>query len=163
MKLRAFITDSIASDDRAVSPVIGVILMVAVTVILAATIGAFVLNFGQGLQTNAPQSSFTFEYADDGAGTDNDELTVTYESGEQIDAVALDAAVSGATDSSGGAASYTGDLYTSGDVTAGASDALTASDFDTATLDLSGATVRVVWSSDDGESSTLQTWSGPDA
>ncbi|MFC6795396.1 type IV pilin [Halobaculum halobium] len=31
-------------DDRAVSPVIGVILMVAITVILAAVIGSFVLG-----------------------------------------------------------------------------------------------------------------------
>ena len=35
-------------DDDAVSPVIGVILMVAITVILAAVIGAFVLGFGGG-------------------------------------------------------------------------------------------------------------------
>ncbi|WP_310732464.1 type IV pilin N-terminal domain-containing protein [Halostella litorea] len=40
-------------DDRAVSPVIGVILMVAITVILAAVIGAFVLDLGSGQQENA--------------------------------------------------------------------------------------------------------------
>ncbi|MDX1747991.1 MAG: type IV pilin N-terminal domain-containing protein, partial [Halobacteriales archaeon] len=34
------------TDDDAVSPVIGVILMVAITVILAAVIGAFVLGIG---------------------------------------------------------------------------------------------------------------------
>ncbi|WP_121822036.1 type IV pilin [Halostella salina] len=39
-------------NDRAVSPVIGVILMVAITVILAAVIGAFVLDLGQGQQGN---------------------------------------------------------------------------------------------------------------
>ncbi|WP_345775624.1 type IV pilin N-terminal domain-containing protein [Haloferax sp. Q22] len=33
-------------DDTAVSPVIGVILMVAITVILAAVIGTFVLGLG---------------------------------------------------------------------------------------------------------------------
>jgi len=48
-------------DDDAVSPVIGVILMVAITVILAAVIGAFVLNLGGG-QNAAPQASFTFNY-----------------------------------------------------------------------------------------------------
>jgi flagellin-like protein len=41
-------------DDDAVSPVIGVILMVAITVILAAVIGAFVLDIG-GSQESAPQ------------------------------------------------------------------------------------------------------------
>ena len=41
------------SEDRAVSPVIGVILMVAITVILAAIIGTFVLGLGKNVQTNA--------------------------------------------------------------------------------------------------------------
>ena len=45
-------------DDRAVSPVIGVILMVAITVILAAVIGSFVLGIG-GQQEAAPQASIT--------------------------------------------------------------------------------------------------------
>ena len=37
-----------SEDERAVSPVIGVILMVAITVILAAVIAAFVLDIGPG-------------------------------------------------------------------------------------------------------------------
>ncbi|TSD08581.1 type IV pilin, partial [Haloglomus irregulare] len=37
---------NILGDDEAVSPVIGVILMVAITVILAAVIGTFVLGLG---------------------------------------------------------------------------------------------------------------------
>ncbi|WP_135823069.1 type IV pilin [Halostella litorea] len=41
------------NDDRAVSPVIGVILMVAITVILAAVIGAFVLDLGSNQSENA--------------------------------------------------------------------------------------------------------------
>ncbi|TKX64810.1 type IV pilin [Halorubrum sp. GN12_10-3_MGM] len=36
-------------QDRAVSPVIGVILMVAITVILAAVIGTFVLGLGDSI------------------------------------------------------------------------------------------------------------------
>jgi len=47
------------SDDRAVSPVIGVILMVAITVILAAVIGTFVLGLGDQLGDSAPQASFS--------------------------------------------------------------------------------------------------------
>jgi flagellin-like protein len=42
-------------NDEAVSPVIGVILMVAITVILAAVIAAFV--FGMGPPKQAPQAS----------------------------------------------------------------------------------------------------------
>ena len=43
-------------DEEAVSPVIGVILMVAITVILAAVIAAFVFGLG-GQQQNAPTAS----------------------------------------------------------------------------------------------------------
>ncbi|MFC7212451.1 type IV pilin [Natronoarchaeum sp. GCM10025321] len=42
-------------DERAVSPVIGVILMVAITVILAAVIGAFVIGIGDD-QQEVPQA-----------------------------------------------------------------------------------------------------------
>jgi len=42
-------------DDRAVSPVIGVILMVAITVILAAVIGTFVLGLGDQVQSTTPR------------------------------------------------------------------------------------------------------------
>jgi flagellin-like protein len=55
--------------DRAVSPVIGVILMVAITVILAAVIGAFVLEIGDQQET-APSTSF-----------DSDQAMVYYEGG----------------------------------------------------------------------------------
>ncbi|WP_255192149.1 type IV pilin [Natronobeatus ordinarius] len=40
-------------EERAVSPVIGVILMVAITVILAAVIAAFVLDLGGGVDSEA--------------------------------------------------------------------------------------------------------------
>jgi flagellin-like protein len=41
------------TQDDAVSPVIGVILMVAITVILAAVIGTFVLGLGEQVEQNA--------------------------------------------------------------------------------------------------------------
>jgi len=50
-------------DDDAVSPVIGVILMVAITVILAAVIASFVLNLGGQVDQTTPQASWSFEYA----------------------------------------------------------------------------------------------------
>lgn len=43
-------------DKKAVSPVIGVVLMVAITVVLAAVIGAFV--FSIGIRPVTPQASF---------------------------------------------------------------------------------------------------------
>jgi flagellin-like protein len=52
--------DGSIERKRAVSPVIGVILMVAITVILAAVIGAFVLEIGDQQET-APSTSFDTE------------------------------------------------------------------------------------------------------
>ena len=49
------------NDKRAVSPVIGVILMVAITVILAAVIAAFV--FGYGAIDAAPQAGLQITHA----------------------------------------------------------------------------------------------------
>ena len=47
-------------DERGVSPVIGVILMVAITVILAAVIASFVLGFGDSVESN-PQAGVSVE------------------------------------------------------------------------------------------------------
>jgi len=71
-------------DDDAVSPVIGVILMVAITVILAAVIATFVLGLGGNTQ-ETPQASFTFDYTsyDDWEGGN---LTITHDGGATITA-----------------------------------------------------------------------------
>lgn len=66
-------------DNRGVSPVIGVILMVAITVILAAVIGAFVLGFAGNLSDTPPTAQFSYDY-DDGEG----EIEITHEGGEFI-------------------------------------------------------------------------------
>lgn len=47
--------------DRGVSPVIAVILMVAITVILSAVIGSFVLDIGGSLNDSPPQATFEAE------------------------------------------------------------------------------------------------------
>jgi len=59
--------DSLTTGERGVSPVIGVILMVAITVILAAVIGTFVLNLGGSVSQNASA----------GVTVDNGDVTVT--------------------------------------------------------------------------------------
>jgi len=55
-------------EERAVSPVIGVILMVAITVILAAVIAAFVLDIGPG--DTDPSATFDAEVDSDGDTVD---------------------------------------------------------------------------------------------
>jgi len=69
-KLNIF-TDS----DRGVSPVIGVILMVAITVILAAVIGGFVLGLGDSLQ-QTPQSQLQTGDAAGQSPVDDSEVSV---------------------------------------------------------------------------------------
>jgi flagellin-like protein len=146
------------NDDDAVSPVIGVILMVAITVILAAVIATFVLGLGDSLSNTAPQASFSFDYESGASSGDVDispsaspdgTLTVTHDGGEQIDAAALEISAS-----PGGTATDSG-LSWSGDVSAGSS----------ASVDVdSASTVRVIYSAEDGGSSaTLGRWDGPDA
>ena len=70
------------NEDRAVSPVIGVILMVAITVILAAVIGTFVLGLGDSIGQNAPSASWSTA-EDDEVGT-NGEVTFTHEGGQDV-------------------------------------------------------------------------------
>jgi flagellin-like protein len=142
------------ADDDAVSPVIGVILMVAITVILAAVIGTFVLGLGDQVSNTSPQASFTFDFDEDsGASTtglassgsgDKGYLIITHDGGEQIDSARLD--VTDGTD--------TTEPF-SGTVTAGTS--VTVNVYDT-------ETVRVVWTSaNGGDTATLGKWTGPDA
>lgn len=64
-------------DDRAVSPVIGVILMVAITVILAAIIGTFVLGLGEDLDA---QPNAQIDITSDGEDT----ITIEHNGGETV-------------------------------------------------------------------------------
>ena len=123
-------------DNRAVSPVIGVILMVAITVILAAVIGTFVLGMSDQVGDTAPQASFGFDA--DSAG--NSSVTITHEQGAEIES---DLKVR-----------YTG--VTSGDLTETWTGPISAGDsHPTGEQVLDGTTVRVIWTSDGGDTATM--------
>ena len=155
-------------DDEAVSPVIGVILMVAITVILAAVIATFVLGLGDQISNTAPQASFSFDYSENDTA---DTLQVTHNGGETISANEAVGTVSGAQNASGTSLTYDGGLFETAnysDVNAGTTDMITESDFSggagNGELDLSGATVRVTYQpAEGGNSATLGRWDGPDA
>ncbi|OYR83179.1 type IV pilin [Halorubrum ezzemoulense] len=73
-------------EDRAVSPVIGVILMVAITVILAAVIGTFVLGLGDQLGDTAPQASFSNDNAAaNTTATSGIDVDITKTGGQDLD------------------------------------------------------------------------------
>jgi len=82
------------AEDRAVSPVIGVILMVAITVILAAVIGTFVLGLGDQIGDTAPQASFDVDDATADA-TNGVSLTLAKTGGQDLDARDLVLSVDG--------------------------------------------------------------------
>jgi len=75
------------SDDDAVSPVIGVVLMVGITVTLAAVIGVFVL--GASTATSPPDAQMRYvaeEGATDGWGNDpNEQFVIEHDGGEDVD------------------------------------------------------------------------------
>lgn len=169
---------SLFNDDDAVSPVIGVILMVAITVILAAVIASFVLGMGQQPET-APQASFEFDYTENPSGDDT--LTVTSEGGEKIQQDSITFRGDNIADGDDGEPSeFLSDSSWDGvggayPITAGESATLDGANFQAVSgdgegddsltqLDLSGATIRITWQSSGGETTpTLREWTGPDA
>ena len=81
----------VVRDRKGVSPVIGVILMVAITVILAAVIASFVFGMGSKMQQTAPNIAAVLEdHRDDLAtGTDDWIAVLTITGGENIDKNAI--------------------------------------------------------------------------
>ena len=80
---------SLFNDDRGVSPVIGVILMVAITVILAAVIGTFVLGLGDSLGDNQPTAQLGADF--DG----NDTVTINHNGGDRLEGDDLRVTIAG--------------------------------------------------------------------
>ncbi len=70
-------------DKKGVSPVIGVILMVAITVILAAVIASFVFGMGSKVKS-APQAQFMLEDAPDTVEAGKDLFYATLYGGEDL-------------------------------------------------------------------------------
>lgn len=68
-------------DEKGVSPVIGVILMVAVTVIMGAVVAGFVFGY---LGTNTKAPSVAISVIDD--PTDTNSILIKHSGGESIDA-----------------------------------------------------------------------------
>jgi flagellin-like protein len=138
------------TEDRAVSPVIGVILMVAITVILAAVIGTFVLGLGDQVSESAPQAQFAFDFQTQGSGTDV--VNITHDGGDSIPAEDLSVNVNSTTAwAADGSGTWNNDggNWTSGngEVSAGKSLGLSLSSGGAS----DGDAVRVVWASSNSD------------
>lgn len=139
-------------EDRAVSPVIGVILMVAITVILAAVIGTFVLGLGDQVQQTSPNAQWDWDQ------NSSDALEVTHEGGDSVTATNLQ--VTGNNLGSNPACASQGSDYnwTSSTITAGDS-CLAVNGTSTTSGVPADGTYRLIWTAEGGgSSSTLSTY-----
>lgn len=121
MDLKGLRTKLVGSkQERAVSPVIGVILMVAITVILAAVIATFVMDMGSGLD-DEPRATVDIE----GDGTpevdvqvtniDNaDGVAIVDDGGSIVDTLESTGASASYSSSSEGSGNYTAQAYNGG-------------------------------------------------
>jgi flagellin-like protein len=142
---------TLLKDDDAVSPVIGVILMVAITVILAAVIGTFVLGLGDQVQQTSPTAQFSFDH-DSGS----DELKITHDGGDGIAEGEL--ALAGDVSTTAVPDACTSDTWATSDSTVTAGDTCTVDESVT-----SSDSVSVIWEAEGGRSNTLAEWEGDDA
>jgi flagellin-like protein len=142
-------------DEKAVSPVIGVILMVAITVILAAVIGTFVLGLGQEMNKNAPTTQLSFDQA---AGNNPTDVTLSHDGGDKLkkgevsivfepqDTEGLNGAPLDDWESKSGSTE---------EITAGESVTLKTDGTDTPPDFQSGDVIKVVWTASDGGTSQV--------
>lgn len=81
------------SNQRGASTVIGVVLMVALVVVLAATVSVFVLGFGEESDEPAPIVVETSGEFVPGSGTDEQVVRLTHIGGDTVDVENLEIAV----------------------------------------------------------------------
>ncbi|MFB6129542.1 MAG: type IV pilin [Salinigranum sp.] len=146
------------TEERAVSPVIGVILMVAITVILAAVIGTFVLGLGNQVTQAQPNANLGFNYSS--VSSTSTGVGVTHEGGDKLSQDSLEVSIGGTTYWSKGTGVNLGggdvavtDGWNSTSITAGDSIAI----FENNSVEKfgNGDKVRVIWSSDNGDTAIL--------
>jgi flagellin-like protein len=143
-----------AQDRRGVPPVVGVVLLVAITIVLAAGTATFALGLGDEATSVAPTATFSVEYNSTGSSVE-----ITHTGGDKIRGDRL--YVRGESlDESGAWANGDGSMSGTIDSTS----AVVSSD--TWTVDVTDADyeIRVVWLSADNETSAeLAFERGPEA
>lgn len=126
--------------DRAVSPVLGVILMVAVTVILASAVGVFLI--GQTPGEDAPDAGFEFGQAT------TDDVVVRHTGGEDVDTERLTVLVAGV---------EVTPTYSQTTLSAGATITIASADVS------AGDRIELVYELPDGDTRRLAAWEVPAA
>jgi len=166
--------DWVRADDRALSPVVGVLLLLALTVLLGATTASFVVGFSdQKVEDSAPTAKFSFEYQ---SGSGSDLVTVKHESGDTVTAEYASVVIDGAScvggpDDPNGRYNLADEFKLPGpEMTAGMTVQIRPNtDFSGSRelctgggdLDLSDATVDIVWDDGGSGTTTVYHWAGP--
>lgn len=134
-------------EARAVSPVIGVILMIAITVMLATVVGTFMLGVGNDIDRKAPTATFEWEVSAGSNGwIDNDDwVNVTHTGGDRIQPGTVSATI-GENDVHGLGANWSDPIEAGDTVTI--TDGSTT-DHATVSRIEEGDTVRLIWSRED--------------
>lgn len=129
-----------ADDERAISPVIGVILMISLAVIVASMVGGFTLGMGDSVPKQPPDAEFTFDYnVNDGT------VSVTHDGGQPFTADTTQSLVIKQTGSTTATVVWVDGSTGSFPITAGDQVA-------PAFVLESGDEIRVIWTSADGSS-----------
>jgi len=149
-----------SASERGVSAAVGVVLMLAITVLLAATVASIALGFDDELQEPAPSGGFDQAYTPTGEdNTDNRPYVVlTHEVGRTVDAENIVIK-----DESGNSIRWN-DVWTGGpEVKAGEYVHIDGFDSDSVLDPIceAGDTYRIVLKSDDGETLIVNEWEAP--
>ena len=144
--------NKLLTDDEGVSPVIGVILMVAITVILAAVIAAFVLGIGD-TEDPAPSSSLNYEIDDSGG-----ELSISHDSGDAFAAGDVQVNLEGPNGATDDGTTLNELSYSSATVDSDTEftpgDSYTLTDFDTS-AGPGTITIELVWAPGGGDAQSI--------
>lgn len=156
-------------SDRGLTPVVGIVLLVAITLLLASTVAAFAFGMEETQETQrVPTVAFDMSYEHDAGGDDT--LEIIHRSGNAVDTARLAVDVSDATCAGGsgdpdGRYNVASDFGLSGELSAAETVTIDGSGpvacSGSGTLNLEGATVRVIWVPEAGTSSLLREWHGP--
>jgi FlaG/FlaF family flagellin (archaellin) len=141
---------TLRQSDDAVSPVVGVILMLGITIILASVVAPTILS-GQS-DFDPPDAQFEWDYQ-----PSNDRLRITHAGGDSVDVEHLYIRGSGFDGSGGGSNSFAGE---------GSLDRVVSDKMDTGEYVTTGVTsdydLKIVY--EDGQQSTVLSENvGPDA
>lgn len=121
-------------DSRALSPVIGTVLMISVSIMLVSVMGATAFT-GIGQGTDAPpQVSFSYEVTDDG-------IVVTHDGGDDLDGDRLRfAGAATEKNDTGAITEWEGETVTSGD---------------SAVVETTSGTLKLVWVDSSGDTRSI--------